>query len=179
MPSTSRCGVDRALPKRRLPVRSSKTAMSVNVPPISAARRRFEPLARDGVRGFILSVGDRGERYSRGCPAGSTSPPQTGRRAIWGGSLQAGLCRLGRLGDRARRASQPHPPAAVKPTAGGRPPPLFHNILKCLYFLSESKILPEHWNQRYQPGVSGVRWWSDLDAPRVLAHGRIRPLAGR
>src|SRR5262249_11120067 len=36
-------------------VRSSKTAMSVNVPPISAARRRFEPLARDGLRGFILS----------------------------------------------------------------------------------------------------------------------------
>src|SRR6266567_24505 len=45
MPSTSRCGVDSVLPKVSAPVASSNTAMSVNVPPISAAnriRQRFE-----------------------------------------------------------------------------------------------------------------------------------------
>src|SRR5262245_59374096 len=90
MPSTRRSGVDRALPKRRLPVRSSKTAMSVNVPPISAARRRFEPLARDGVRGFILSVvigegiavGVRRAQPLRRCPADAR---------FWDGSWEAGL----------------------------------------------------------------------------------------
>jgi len=39
MPSTSRCGVDSALPKVSAPVLSSNTAMSVKVPPMSAARR--------------------------------------------------------------------------------------------------------------------------------------------
>src|SRR3954453_22603599 len=39
MPSTRRSGVDSVLPKVSAPVRSSNTAMSVKVPPISAARR--------------------------------------------------------------------------------------------------------------------------------------------
>src|SRR3954469_14248732 len=39
MPSTSRCGVVRTLPKDSLPVLSSNTAISVKVPPISAANR--------------------------------------------------------------------------------------------------------------------------------------------
>src|SRR6266404_2874640 len=40
MPSTSRCGVVSTLPKDSLPVLSSNTAISVKVPPISAANRR-------------------------------------------------------------------------------------------------------------------------------------------
>src|SRR5262245_35686159 len=96
MPSTRRSGVDRAVPKRRLPVWSSKTAMSVNVPPISAARRRFEPLARDGVRGFILSVGDRGEGIAAGVRRAQLSA--TARPACdLGWIVGAGLCSLGRL----------------------------------------------------------------------------------
>src|SRR5437867_1819009 len=39
MPSTRRWGVDSVLPKVSAPVRSSNTAMSVKVPPMSAARR--------------------------------------------------------------------------------------------------------------------------------------------
>src|ERR1043166_4436939 len=39
MPFTSRSGVDSALPKVSRPVLSSNTAMSVKVPPMSAARR--------------------------------------------------------------------------------------------------------------------------------------------
>src|SRR5438477_12825160 len=39
MPSTSRAGVESALPRSRRPVFSSKATMSVNVPPMSAARR--------------------------------------------------------------------------------------------------------------------------------------------
>ena len=39
MPSTSRAGVESALPKSSRPVFSSKATMSVNVPPMSAARR--------------------------------------------------------------------------------------------------------------------------------------------
>src|SRR5215472_8503007 len=39
MPSTRRPGVDSTLPKVSAPERSSKTAISVKVPPISAARR--------------------------------------------------------------------------------------------------------------------------------------------
>src|SRR5262245_61565336 len=54
MPSTSRCGVDSALPKVSFPVRSSKAAMSVKVPPMSAASRRLEPLAADGIRCFMF-----------------------------------------------------------------------------------------------------------------------------
>src|ERR1044071_4355670 len=41
MPFTSRSGVDSALPKVSRPVVSSNTAMSVKVPPMSAARRTF------------------------------------------------------------------------------------------------------------------------------------------
>src|SRR5215813_10663810 len=54
MPSTSRCGVDSALPKVSLPVRSSKAAISVKVPPMSAASRRLEPLAVDAMRCFMF-----------------------------------------------------------------------------------------------------------------------------
>ena len=43
MPSTSRSGVDSALPKVSRPVLSSNTAMSVKVPPMSAARRMLAP----------------------------------------------------------------------------------------------------------------------------------------
>src|SRR5262249_59461154 len=57
MPAPSRCGVDSALPKLSLPVRSSKTAISVNVPPISAARRRRAPFRFAAVRRVILSSG--------------------------------------------------------------------------------------------------------------------------
>src|SRR4029079_6961674 len=48
MPSTSRSGVDSALPKVSRPVLSSNTAMSVKVPPISAARRMLAPLPAPG-----------------------------------------------------------------------------------------------------------------------------------
>src|SRR3989442_72275 len=48
MPSTRRSGVDSALPKVRVPVRSSKAAISVNVPPMSAARRRLQPSGLEG-----------------------------------------------------------------------------------------------------------------------------------
>src|SRR5215475_10722801 len=41
MPSTRRCGVDSVLPKVSAPVCSSNTAISVKVPPISAARRMW------------------------------------------------------------------------------------------------------------------------------------------
>jgi hypothetical protein len=44
MPSTRRAGVERALPKASVPVVSSKTAMSVNVPPMSTASRRPEAM---------------------------------------------------------------------------------------------------------------------------------------
>src|ERR1044071_5050631 len=44
MPSTSRCGVDSALPKLSRPLLSSNTAISVKVPPMSAASRK--PLPR-------------------------------------------------------------------------------------------------------------------------------------
>ena len=44
MPSTRRSGVDSALPKVSRPVLSSNTAMSVKVPPMSAARRMLAPL---------------------------------------------------------------------------------------------------------------------------------------
>src|SRR5580765_3990625 len=44
MPSTSRSGVDSALPKVSRPVLSSNTAMSVKVPPMSAASRMLAPL---------------------------------------------------------------------------------------------------------------------------------------
>src|ERR1051325_3433871 len=48
MPSTRRSGVDNALPNVSRPLRSSNTAMSVKVPPMSAARRMLAPLsARD------------------------------------------------------------------------------------------------------------------------------------
>src|SRR5215813_12653440 len=58
MPSTSRCGLDNALPNVSLPVRSSNTAMSVKVPPMSAARRRPEPSAREGVCRFMSGTDD-------------------------------------------------------------------------------------------------------------------------
>ena len=48
MPSTSRCGVDSALPKVSRPVLSSNTAMSVKVPPMSAASRMLAPLSARG-----------------------------------------------------------------------------------------------------------------------------------
>src|SRR5215468_8973253 len=57
MPSTSRCGVDNALPKLSLPVRSSKTAISVKVPPISAASRTREPFLFAAVRRVIVCLG--------------------------------------------------------------------------------------------------------------------------
>src|SRR5215470_17039353 len=41
MPSTRRCGVDSTLPKVSAPLCSSNTAMSVKVPPMSAARRMW------------------------------------------------------------------------------------------------------------------------------------------
>src|SRR4051794_40193619 len=48
MPSTRRSGVDSALPKVSRPLWSSNTAISVKVPPMSAARRILAPLpARD------------------------------------------------------------------------------------------------------------------------------------
>src|SRR5262245_19724496 len=53
MPSTSRRGVDNALPNASLPVCSSNTARSVNVPPISAARRRLDLFRGDVRRGMI------------------------------------------------------------------------------------------------------------------------------
>src|SRR5262249_39192883 len=47
---------DSALPKVSLPVRSSKAAISVKVPPMSAASRRLEPLAADGMRCFMFRL---------------------------------------------------------------------------------------------------------------------------
>src|SRR5215510_16487185 len=72
MPSTSRCGVDSALPKVRLPVRSSKAAISVKVPPMSAASRRLEPLAVDGMRCFMFASATIARYAQR---AGDESPP--------------------------------------------------------------------------------------------------------
>src|SRR5262249_33903434 len=71
MPSTSRCGVDSALPKLSLPVRSSNAATSVNVPPISAASRK------------------RDERERRGSGIGRGSSPHL----IWKGWTRATLRR--------------------------------------------------------------------------------------
>src|ERR1051325_10093762 len=65
MPSTRRCGVVSTLPKVSLPLVSSNTAMSVKVPPMSAARRRPE-----GVRvSLILLVHASTRRVGKGGPA--------------------------------------------------------------------------------------------------------------
>src|SRR5579863_7860432 len=48
MPSTSRCGVDSALPKVSLPLASSKTETSVKVPPTSAASLNCDGLLMNG-----------------------------------------------------------------------------------------------------------------------------------
>ena len=56
MPSTSRCGVDSALPKLSAPVLSSNTAMSVKVPPISAARRMAAGLLVRNFRSVIYDL---------------------------------------------------------------------------------------------------------------------------
>src|SRR3954464_139144 len=76
MPSTRRSGVDSALPNVSLPVRSSKTAMSVKVPPISAARRRFEPSARERMRCFLFGFG----KLARGGGAGLNGFPLAERK---------------------------------------------------------------------------------------------------
>ena len=55
MPSTRRCGVDSALPKVSRPVLSSNTAMSVKVPPMSAASRRLAPLPAPNLRTAIVT----------------------------------------------------------------------------------------------------------------------------
>src|SRR5258706_14597346 len=74
MPSTGRGGVDSALPKFSLPVRSSKTAISVKVPPISAARRRRDPFLFAAVRRVMVCSGRAGSIPCRlhfiGLPAG-------------------------------------------------------------------------------------------------------------
>src|SRR4051812_10716894 len=50
MPSTRRPGVDSALPKSSLPVASSNTAMSVKVPPISAASLMLDKIRQPSRR---------------------------------------------------------------------------------------------------------------------------------
>src|SRR5262249_2799176 len=67
MPSTSRCGVDKALPKVSAPERSSNTAISVKVPPMSAARRMW---GRDFARiaCFIGQNSIAPQRHGRACP---------------------------------------------------------------------------------------------------------------
>src|SRR5712692_9688239 len=89
MPSTSRCGVDSALPKVSLPVLSSKAAMSVKVPPMSAASRRPEPLAFDATRCFMVrSMIARYAPRTRWAPSPqrwlSYSPPPRPRPALRG-----------------------------------------------------------------------------------------------
>ncbi len=92
MPSTRWAGVDSALPKESLPVASSKTAMSVKVPPISAARRR--PAATSSGNAGVLSQG--GRHYADG--AAFCKPPY---RRI------ARQCSIGRW----RRTAVPRPGA--------------------------------------------------------------------
>src|SRR4029079_5922140 len=57
MASTSRSGVDRALPKVSRPDLSSNTAISVKVPPMSAARRRFVPFLAARDLGGLVMIG--------------------------------------------------------------------------------------------------------------------------
>src|SRR6266700_1083077 len=78
MPSTSRSGVDSALPKASVPDLSSKTAISVKVPPISAASLTLggAPAARAADRGpmRLAQEGSGGRQYTdrlatrRDCP---------------------------------------------------------------------------------------------------------------
>src|ERR1051325_623266 len=63
MPSTRRSGVDNALPNVSRPLRSSNTAISVKVPPMSAARRMLAPLpARDRLLRAMLLLHSGGLR---------------------------------------------------------------------------------------------------------------------
>src|SRR5215468_2826950 len=60
------------MPKVSLPVCSSKAAISVKVPPMSAASRRLEPLAVDGMRCFMFASATIARYAQR---AGDESPP--------------------------------------------------------------------------------------------------------
>src|SRR5438132_4152629 len=61
MPSTSRAGVDSALPNARLPVASSNTATSVNVPPMSTASLRLE--RPESIKGCELRLEARNQAH--------------------------------------------------------------------------------------------------------------------
>src|SRR5262249_26224981 len=90
--------------KVSLPVRSSKAAISVKVPPMSAASRRLEPLAVDGMRCFMfasatiaryaqragdegpLPVAGRGQGVARSAAEGETMLEGTVQeKSAWGG----------------------------------------------------------------------------------------------